>query len=596
MALLFLEFAVQKREFTVADEYLYDRSGPLRWIVSHLLRYPWLPAATVILAVLGTVFESLNRLLVGRAFDLVLSSRATTQLLLAAVLPILWAGLGQGASQLVRNMVIELLAQRFERDARDELYLALLGKSLTFHGRQRIGDVMARATGDVRQLNMMVNPGFSLIFSSLLGLVVPITTIALNLPRALLITPGLFLILFAVTLRDYIRRLEPVVGRVRERFGLLNARLAETVSGIEVVKGAAQEAQEERIFLENSRATRDAYVEQGEVQARYLPLLAYSLEVGVGFLHAMLLLRQGSLSVGQVVTYMGLLNLLGFPSFISVWSFSVVQLGMASARRILALIEAESELDENPAGVARPMRGEIVFEHVNFGYGDAPVLKDISFRANPGETVAIVGQTGSGKTTLTRLVNRTYDVTAGRVLVDGVDVRDWSLASLRSQISAIEQDVFLFSRSIADNIAFGAHGSVDKEDIERVAREAQAHEFITSFAQGYATEIGERGVTLSGGQRQRLAIARAFLTDPRILILDDSTSAIDSATEDAIQRAMRRIMRGRTTLLITHRLSQIRWADRILVLRRGELVDQGSHEELMERCEAYRRIFARYGA
>lgn len=585
---------MQKREFTVADEYHYNRSGPLRWIVSHLLRYPWLPAGTVVLTVLGTVFESLNRLLVGRAFDLALRPGATTQVLAAAVLPILGAGLGQGVAQLARNMVIELLAQRFERDARDELYLALLGKSLTFHGRQRIGDVMARATGDVRQLNMMVNPGFSLIFSSLLGLVVPITTIALNLPRALLITPGLFLILFAVTLRDYIRRLEPVVGRVRERFGLLNARLAETVSGIEVVKGAAQEAQEERIFLQNSLATRDAYVEQGEVQARYLPLLAYSLAVGVGFLHAMLLVRQGSLSVGQVVTYMGLLNLLGFPSFISVWSFSVVQLGMASARRILALIEAESELDENPAGVARPMRGEIVFEHVSFGYGDAPVLRDISFRANPGETIAIVGQTGSGKTTLTRLVNRTYDVTAGRVLVDGIDVRDWSLASLRSQISTIEQDVFLFSRTIAENIAFGVHGRVDKEAIERAAREAQAHEFITGFPAGYATEIGERGVTLSGGQRQRLAIARAFLTDPRILILDDSTSAIDSATEDAIQRAMRRIMQGRTTLLITHRLSQIRWADRILVLRRGELVDQGSHEELMGRCEAYRRIFARY--
>jgi len=586
---------VPKREFTVADEYGYDRSRPGRWVVSHLLRYPWLPVATVILAVLGTVFESLNRLLVGRAFDLVLSPGATMQLLLGAVLPILGAGLGQGVAQLVRNMVIELLAQRFERDARDELYLALLGKSLTFHGRQRIGDVMARATGDVRQLNFMVNPGFSLIFSSFLGVVVPIATIALSLPRALLITPALFVILFAATLRDYTCRLEPVVGRVRERFGLLNARLAETVSGIEVVKGAAQEAQEERIFLGNSRATRDAYVEQGEVQARYLPLLAYSLAVGSGFLHAMLLLRQGSLSVGQVVTYMGLLNLLGFPSFISVWSFSVVQLGMASARRILALIDAESELDENPAGVARPMRGEIVFEHVSFGYGDTPVLKDISFRANPGETVAIVGQTGSGKTTLTRLVNRTYDVTAGRVLVDGVDVRDWSLASLRSQISAIEQDVFLFSRSIAGNIAFGTHGPVDKEAIERAAREAHAHEFIMGFAEGYATEIGERGVTLSGGQRQRLAIARAFLTDPRILILDDSTSAIDSATEDAIQRAMRRIMRGRTTLLITHRLSQIRWADRILVMRRGELVDQGRHEELMERCEAYRRIFARYG-
>jgi ATP-binding cassette subfamily B protein len=179
--------------------------------------------------------------------------------------------------------------------------------------------------------------------------------------------------------------------------------------------------------------------------------------------------------------------------------------------------------------------------------------------------------------------------------VDGVDVRDWSLESLRSQVSTIEQDVFLFSRSIAGNIAFGLPDA-DQEAIEQVAHEAQAHEFITSFADGYETEVGERGVTLSGGQRQRVAIARAFLTDPRILVLDDSTSAIDSATEDQIQRAMRRISRQRTTFLITHRLSQIRWADRILVLRRGELVDQGTHEDLLSRCEPYRNIFARYDA
>jgi ATP-binding cassette subfamily B protein len=265
-------------------------------------------------------------------------------------------------------------------------------------------------------------------------------------------------------------------------------------------------------------------------------------------------------------------------------------MGIAGAERILAMINTETELDQNESGVAQPIRGEVAFDHVSFSYGGKPVLKDITFTAQPGEMIAIVGQTGSGKTTFTRLINRIFDVDAGRVLVDGVDVRDWSLESLRSQISTIEQDVFLFSRSIAENITFGCVGAT-REAIERAAREAQAHEFISQFSEGYGTEVGERGVTLSGGQRQRIAIARAFLTDPRILILDDSTSALDSATEDQIQQAMRRISRQRTTFLITHRLSQIRWADRTLVLRRGELVDQGTHEELLARCPVYRRIF-----
>jgi ATP-binding cassette subfamily B protein len=235
----------------------------------------------------------------------------------------------------------------------------------------------------------------------------------------------------------------------------------------------------------------------------------------------------------------------------------------------------------------------VQFENVSFGYNGTKVLQNISFTAKPGETVAIVGQTGSGKTTLTRLINRIFDTDSGRVLIDGVDVRAWHLESLRSQISTIEQDVFLFSRSIAENIAFG-NAAATRAEIEQAAQEAQAHEFITTFNEGYETEVGERGVTLSGGQRQRLAIARAFLTNPRILILDDSTSAIDSATEDKIQQAMRRISRERTTFLITHRLSQIRWADRILVIKRGELVDQGSHEELLARSQDYQRIFARY--
>jgi ATP-binding cassette subfamily B protein len=204
-----------------------------------------------------------------------------------------------------------------------------------------------------------------------------------------------------------------------------------------------------------------------------------------------------------------------------------------------------------------------------------------------------VGMTGSGKTTLTRLINRIFDANDGQILVDGIDVRDWNMESLRSQISTIEQDVFLFSRTIGENIAFG-NPEATEEEIEAAAREAQAHEFIMSFNDGYQTEVGERGVTLSGGQRQRIAIARAFLTNPRVLILDDSTSAIDSATEDQIQKAMRRISSQRTTFLITHRLSQIRWADRILVLKQGRIVDQGTHEDLMAHSEDYQRIFARY--
>src|SRR2546428_10892966 len=240
------------------------------------------------------------------------------------------------------------------------------------------------------------------------------------------------------------------------------------------------------------------------------------------------------------------------------------------------------------------MRGQIIFENVTFRYGDTPVLKNISFRAEPGQTVAIVGQTGAGKSTLTKLVNRIYDVDEGHIFIDGVDVRDWSMDALRSQISTIEQDIFLFSRSITDNIAYGLGQNADQAAIEQAAHDAQAHDFITGFKDGYETVIGERGVTLSGGQRQRIAIARALLTDPRILILDDSTSAVDSATEDEIQKAIRRLLQGRTTLLITHRLSQIRWADKIVVLRQGELVDQGTHAELLNRCELYRRIFMHY--
>ena len=586
---------MSRREFTVANEYRYNRSSPGRWVISHVMRYCWLPLGMVVASILSNYLMSYSRVLVGNAFTWVTGPQPQ----LAGLFTIaMWVGItrmGQALAGLGRSVSMEILAQRLECDCRDELYISLLGKSLTFHGQQRVGDLMARATNDVRQINYMASPGISLLFDSAMGVVVPVVMIA-TLRLELVIVPLIFVVLLVITLRGYIRQLEPVAEAIRREFGVLNAGLAEVISGIEVVKANAQEEQERARFATNAERIRDLAIRQGYIEARYIPLMVYGVAFGVALLHALLVyLRHDGFGVGQIVAYIGLVSSLSHPTFMSLWTFATVQLGLASAERILTVLNTETELDENESGVARPIQGEVTFEDVTFGYTtDVPVLKHISFHTATGETVAIVGQTGSGKSTLTKLINRVYDANEGRVTVDDLDVRDWSLESLRSQISTIEQDIFLFSRPIAENIAFGVGQQADMAEIEHCAREAQAHAFIQSFPEGYNTEIGERGVILSGGQRQRIAIARAFLANPRILVLDDSTSAIDSATEDEIQKAMYRVKQGRTTFLITHRLSQIRWADRILVLRRGELVDQGTHEELMERCEPYRRIFASY--
>ena len=582
-----------KREFTVAGEYHYNHHSPGRWIVSHLLRYRALVVGALLLAVAEAFLFSYTPAIIGQAFDLMLSPQRTVAALLRIALIAFGVRAVQAVAFLVLSWSFEALAKRLDRDTREELMISLLGKSQTFHNRQQVGDVMARATNDVSQISSMIQPGVSLMLSSMLSIVAPIVLIGL-VRVELLLTPLLWLVTFAWAIRGYMRQLNPVANASRTQFGTMNAGLTEIISGIEVVKAYAQEPGAYKRFMRDAHGFRDLFVKEGQIQARYLPLLLYGLMFGGGFAHALWLYHSGTISVGDIVAFMGLLSVLRFPTFISIFTFSLVQLGLASAGRILNLINGETELDENQEGISRPMVGEIAFRDVSYGYAETPLLKHVSFHAKPGETIAIVGQTGAGKSTLTKLVNRTYDVGEGQVLIDGDDVREWSLQSLRSQISTIEQDIFLFSRSIAENISFGAAGSATREQIEQAAREAQAHDFIMALPEGYDTVIGERGVTLSGGQRQRLAIARAFLTDPRILVLDDSTSAIDSATEDEIQRAMQRIMKNRTTLLITHRISQIRWADRILVLRGGELVAQGTHDDLLQTSTAYRRIFARY--
>ena len=589
--------AAPKAEFRVAAARRFDRRSPLRWVVSHLVRY-W-PLALVFFAastLTSVLFSAVPRL-TGLAFDVVLQPEPDVRALLFLALAILVVVLLRGLLDLTASFSVETLGQRLERDARDELYQSLLGKSQTFHERQRVGDVMARASNDVRQLNPMMNPGVALITESLNGLLVPLVFIAALDPR-LLLAPLLFELTFVVALRSYMRQLNPVSSALRRQFGVLSAGLNQTITGIEVVKATAQEPQEQARFGRDAARFRDLFVRQGLVQARYLPLLLLGVALTGAFAHGLLLVSRGELTTGELVAYMGLMGVLRFPAFISIFTFSLVQLGLAGAERILELMRTETELDEQAEGHTARIEGELVFERVGFAYqgvpGGEPVLHDLSFRVAPGRTVAIVGQTGSGKSTLTKLVNRVYDVTEGRILLDGVDLREWQLASLRRQVGVIEQDVFLFSRSVADNIAFGLGPEVDREAVMAAARAAQAHEFVMALPEGYDTVIGERGATLSGGQRQRLAIARALLTDPRVLILDDATSAIDSATEDAIQRAIYAVQRGRTTLMITHRLSQIRRADLVLVIHGGRLLDHGSHDELLGRCGLYQRIFARY--
>jgi len=580
-------------EFALPQARRLDRRTPVRWIVSHARPYWWLVVGMLLGAFGNAALAMLVPVYIGQAFNAILEHPPRIAVLGPIALLITGSQILRGALQLARNFGAEMVGQRVERDIREELYLSLLGKSMTFHNLQPIGDTMARATNDVREIGLMFNPGINLVVGSANFMLLPLL-VAPSYHPSLILVPALFIVAYFLSLWQYLAELRPITEEVRSSFGALNTRLAEAIDGIEVVKGQAQEQAEVARFSENARTFRRAYIRQGDVEARFLPLLLLGLATAGSLLHAVILFRQGLLDVGQVIAYVGMIQLFGFPTFVSLFAYSQVSLGLAGARRILELINRQTELDQNPGGRSESIRGEIEFRNASFAYGEGEAqLEGVTLKIQPGQTVAVVGQTGAGKTTIARLINRTYDLGAGEVLVDGVDVRHWDLAALRRQISIIEQDVFLFSRTIAENIAFGRNDATP-EQIEAAARAAQAHEFIMGFEQGYQTVIGERGVTLSGGQRQRLALARAFLTDPRILILDDSTSSIDSATEDQIQRAIFRAAQGRTTIIITHRLSQIRWADQILVLRKGRLVAAGSHAGLMQTSDAYRRIFSRY--
>ncbi len=570
-----------------------DIIGVGRWLRSHLARFKWPIAVYLAGSLAWHALTSTIPLTVGVAFDSLLGARPDLLRFAAVASSLLLVVLLRGIAGVGATYALETVATGLERDIRNDLFAELLRKGQTFFNRRRIGDLSARATGDADAVNRMVAPGIDMALDLLLSIVVPLVFIGFINPW-LLVAPGLFVVLFALAMVEHGQRLDPVSGLTRGRFGALNAHVAETIAGMEVVEAANRRQQEQRRFDQLAADYRDAYVQQARTQARYLPPLLLSLALAGALVHSLHLVRVGAITTGELVAYLGLIGTLRAPTQLAAFSLGLIYLGLAGARRILEVINDPTGGDETTGGHAATIAGAVAFDGVTFGYGDTPVLSDISFSVALGTTVALVGPTGSGKSTLLQLLNRTYTPDAGQVLVDGIDVATWDPQSLRSQIAVIEQDVVLFSRSIAENLSFGAAAGVDLPRVEEAARAAHAHEFVAAFKDGYATMLGEGGVTLSGGERQRIAIGRALLADPRILVLDDSTSALDSATEQRIQQAILRVSQGRTTFLISHRLSLIRAADHIVVLDRGRVVGQGSHEELLDGCELYRRIFAPY--
>ena len=448
-----VEFSPEKDPFKSAREH-----SPGLWIIAHIFKgaNKWLFIFTFLSTIFSAVLSSGLIVIIGIAITDILAA-GTLETLASYAWMIFLLGIGSPLILLISSLLREILAQRLERDIRKEFYGNLLGKSQSFHDQQRVGDLMARATNDIRMLNFLISPALSLIITAFTNLIVPIVFMVIFYPAQLIITPILFAILFLISLRDYIRKLTPVSGKLQMFFGQINASLAETLSGIEVVKAGTLEPREMKKYLFNAKMYRDAFAEQGLIQAKYLPLLLIAVAITIGLVHSMFLFSQGLMGIGQIIAYVGLITQLRFPTFISIFVFAIVRLATAGAQRLVEIMNAETTIDQNLAGISQKIRGNIKFENVAFTYPkmEIPVLQDISFEIKAGQTVAIVGTTGSGKTTLTKLLTRLYDVTEGKILIDDVDIRDYTLQSLRSQISFIEQDIFLFSSSIFENISFG---------------------------------------------------------------------------------------------------------------------------------------------
>jgi ABC-type multidrug transport system fused ATPase/permease subunit len=511
-------------------------------------------------------------------------------ILVGAVLAV---GFARAAMMSARRLISGRQALAVEMDMRQGLYAHLVRLSFGFYDRHQTGQLMSRATVDLQGVRFFLGYGLIFFFQNAIT-VVSVTIVLLVFEWkialiALAITPALVVLAYR-----YSHITHPTLREVQQKLADVATVAEENIVGVHVVKSFAQEPQESAKFHARSEEVFDQTVRANRQRALYVPLISWIplLAQGAVLLVGARMVTSGELSVGGFVAFNLYLGMLVMPlRSLGMW-IGQAQRATASGERIFQVMDEPEEIAERPGAVELPPGdGDLRFEDVRFEYiAGRPVLDGVTLDVPAGRTIALIGQTGSGKTTLTSLVPRFYDTTGGRVLVDGVDVRDVRLTSLRRAIGVISQDPFLFSASVRENITFGAP-DLDDAEVERIARLAQAHEFVRKLPDGYDTIIGERGITLSGGQRQRLAIARALAVDPRILILDDATASVDATTEARIRVGLREAMENRTTLIIAHRLSTIALADEIVVLDDGRVAARGTHDELLETRPVYRDVY-----
>lgn len=565
--------------------------GYIRWFLSFLKKYRVRMIVGLILVFITSLLVLINPQISGMIVDEVIEGQHYEKL---GILLLIMIGvtLVRSLLRFTFLMCFESSSQGLVYDMREEAYRKLMKEDFNFFNKNRTGDLMSRQTGDMDAVRHMVSHVIYFSFENILVFLMALVMIfSVNVKMALCMLIVLPFTL-AVTLSQR-RHIKPAFDRVRDCFSSLNAFAQETIAGNRVVKAFAKEDYELEKFDRENDGYRDAQLNAASIWMKYIPMfevLSQCLTIILMIMGGFMVI-DGEMTIGNMVTVNGYLWMLNSPLRQAGWIINDLQRFLTAIEKIYKVYTTEPDIKQPEHVVEkRKLKGSVTFDHVNYYTNDDTVLKDISFRVEPGQTVGIIGATGSGKSSLVNLICRFYDVNQGRVLVDDIDVRNLNLQTLRGNIGIAMQDVFLFSDTIEGNIAYG-NPDCTFEQVQAAAKIANADEFIREMPEGYDTIIGERGVGLSGGQKQRISLARAILKDPSIIILDDTTSAIDMETESMIQNELKKISDERTVFIIAHRISSIIHADQILVLDNGRLVERGTHEQLLAKKGYYSTVF-----